>query len=371
VTDTGLVVLDATSGETIVHRDWGPSGVVWTAAWDSSGQEIYVVAGRTNDEQALRAVSLDGRERIVVSAGGSNLLLHDVSRTGRLLVERATSRRGIMFGTFGSATERDLSWLDGSQIRMLSADGQWVLFGESLQGANARGDVYLRRTDGSPPVRLGDGNPLDLSRDDRWALSLTREKPAKLVLLPTGAGTPRTLDTGGHEPNGGVFSPDGTRVLFGSADSGGIHFFQLDLQSGLVSPLEVAGATPDSAFVLDRSVATAPNGRGVARVLPDGRIEIFDGTLRRIVPGAALPTGDNLAAWALDGQLYAARTSTLPGELYRIDPTTGARQILRTLMPADRAGVTELGPVVVDLNGRSYAYSYRRVTSSDLFVVDR
>ncbi len=39
-------------------------------------------------------------------------------------------------------------------------------------------------------------------------------------------------------------------------------------------------------------------------------------------------------------------------------------------MPADPAGVTSIRSIVVSRDGGSYAYSYERITSSDLYVVD-
>ncbi len=55
---------------------------------------------------------------------------------------------------------------------------------------------------------------------------------------------------------------------------------------------------------------------------------------------------------------------------HRIDIRTGARQLWRRLMPADPSGVTEISEARVARDGRSYAYTYRRVTSSDRYIVD-
>jgi hypothetical protein len=38
-------------------------------------------------------------------------------------------------------------------------------------------------------------------------------------------------------------------------------------------------------------------------------------------------------------------------------------------MPADPTGLIGIRSVVIANNGESYAYSYRRVTSSDLYLV--
>ncbi len=366
-----LLVLDASSGTVVLRRDWGTSGRAVDVAWAPSADALYVVAGPDDRESALRRVDLTGRERVLLEAAGVNLLLHDVAKNGDLLVERATSRRGILYHGPGDDRERDLSWLDGSQLRSLSDDGAWILFTETLHGAGPRGDVYIRKTDGALPIRLGDGHPLDLSRDGRWVLAISVQRPARLVMLPTGAGVPRTLDTGEFEPNGGVFTPDGARVVFGSeAGQGQMAFHTIDLQSGIVRPFTVAEGGAGSAFVRDRGVVFGDREMGTARLLPDGHIEAIapDGS-RRLVPGPPLPSDQNLVAWSADGAIYSVVEDTLPAELHRMDSRTGVRTPWRKLMPANPAGVTEIGPIVVARDGQSYAYSYRRVTSSDLFLV--
>jgi hypothetical protein len=247
----------------------------------------------------------------------------------------------------------------------------WILFNETLQGGNPRGDVFVRRTDGSPPIRLGDGRPLDLSPDGKWVLARTVQAPIRLVLLPTGAGSQRVLDTGTYEPTSASYHPDG-RILFGTTvERGRIEFLQIDPQSGVVTPLNVAGHDEGSAFVVDRGAVFGPDG-AIARVLADGRIEIVQSNgARGVVPGPALGDGDDLLAWLSDGHLYIVRRPALPAEVYRIDVRTGARRPWRTLMPADATGVIAIRDIVIANNGESYAYSYRRVSASDLYVAKR
>jgi hypothetical protein len=369
IADSHVMVLDTSTAKVIRTRDWGPSGRAVDLAWAPSGGGLYVVAGSGRREVALRRIDPDGDETVLFEAGGVNLLLHDVASNGDILVERATSRRGMAFRGRTDEQERDLSWLDGSRPRTLSDDGAWVLFTETLQGAGPRGDVFIRKTDGSLPIRLGDGDPLDLSRDGKWALALTRSSPRRLVLLPTGPGVPRMLDTGALEPNGGLILPTGDAVAFGSeARPGSLEFHVVDLRTGAIRALEIGDGA--ASFVRDRSVAFGDSSTGWARILPDRHIETLSASrVRRVIPGAPLPADEDLVAWARDGYLYTAVENTLPAQLFRIDPRSGVRTPWRTLMPADPAGVTQIGPVLVARDGVSYVYSYGRVTSSDLFLV--
>ena len=92
----------------------------------------------------------------------------------------------------GATTERDLTWFGFSALADLSSDGKWVLFTEFRREPAEGGVTYLRKTDGTPAVRLGDGHALALSPDGKWALCLLTS-PARLVVIPTGVGERRTL----------------------------------------------------------------------------------------------------------------------------------------------------------------------------------
>ena len=88
-----------------------------------------------------------------------------------------------------SATERDVTWLGLSMLADLSPDGARVLFTVFPEGEDPKdAQTYIRQTNGTPAVRLGEGEALALSPDGKWALT-QRLSPSRLVLLPTGEGT--------------------------------------------------------------------------------------------------------------------------------------------------------------------------------------
>ena len=128
------------------------------------------------------------------------------------------------------------------------------------EGGGAAGSIYLRRTDGSDAVRLGDGFPEDLSPDGKWVLAAPAGTRQHWFILPTGTGSPRTLPPGPlvqrFEAN---FLPDGRRIVFGGREKDhGPRIYVQDVQSGLVRAIspENAGtvglATPDGRFVIGR-----------------------------------------------------------------------------------------------------------------------
>ncbi len=101
-------------------------------------------------------------------------------------------------GLFGNdGKQHELSWLDYTYPAELSADGKTLLFDEEGGGGSlalfqieraTRTRVYIRKTDGSPAVLLGEGGALALSPDGKWAIAETQDSPSQFKLLPTGAG---------------------------------------------------------------------------------------------------------------------------------------------------------------------------------------
>src|SRR5439155_14623124 len=57
------------------------------------------------------------------------------------------------------------------------------------ESGGAKGSIYLRRLDGSAPVRLGDGVAFALSPDGKWVTGYSsRDAARKFMLMPTGPG---------------------------------------------------------------------------------------------------------------------------------------------------------------------------------------
>src|SRR5262249_2479589 len=156
-------------------------------AWHPRTGEIWFSAGHAA-QRALYAVTRSGRQRLGARAPAT-LTLHDIAGDGRGLASRENLRTGMLALPPGQGRPRDLSWLDWSRVADLSPDGKTVLFDEEGEGGGPAYSVYLRSTDGSPAIRLGDGSALALSPDGRYALALAvQPTPAQMVLLPTGAG---------------------------------------------------------------------------------------------------------------------------------------------------------------------------------------
>ena len=329
-------------------------------AWSPTGNEIWGASGST-----LRALSLDGETReLYRSAGG--LRLGDVAADGRMLITPQNIRREVVARAPGAKDEINLSWFDWSTLRAISADGRQVLFEEGNQGISDAGYwLYLRGTDGSPPIRLDDGLGLALSPEGKWALVLSSPfGEPRLNLYPTGAGQTRPLDLGDIRPQPwGTFLPDGSGVLFaGSREGAGNRLFFHDLE-GVMRPVTPEG----SQFIYDGN-AVSPDGRWLVAISPDDELVRYpvEGGEGEPIPGAE--PRDIPIQWDPEGRhIYVYRLGELPTRVYRLDLGTGERTLWRELAPADRAGVFHVDMIFMTRDGEAHAYSYRRMLS-DLYL---
>src|SRR6185369_1338305 len=125
-------------------------------AWSPKGDEVWFTAARTGARLDLRAVTMSGRERVLLASSVS-VLLEDVAKDGRVLIANTEDRMKLMFRGPTDKVERELSWLDWSLLNSLSPDGKYVAFSEAGEGAGASYAAYLRETNGAPAVLLGKG----------------------------------------------------------------------------------------------------------------------------------------------------------------------------------------------------------------------
>jgi hypothetical protein len=334
-------------------------------AWSPSGDEIWFTASKSGRDQSLYAVTLSGKERLVAHLGG-NWILHDVARDGRALLSLNSTRLGVT-GSF-PAGERDLSWFDWSTMGDLTQDGEKILFTEFGEGAGAKYIAYLRRTDGSPAVRLGEGGAIALSPDGRWAL-VTRKNPlgGSLVVLPTGSGEERALPPGDVERaliGDARFFPDGKRVLFSGTDKAGRKgIYVQDLEGGVPRPFGPDGLA-EPLVSPDGQVVASWSEKEKKLVLMTGEGE----RPRSLDPG---PEPDYVR-WGADGRsLLLARFEGQRVRVDRLDTTSGARTPVREI-PRPGAGSGLLGQsnsVRLSSDAKWFAFGYMSWLA-DLYLVE-
>jgi serine/threonine protein kinase len=339
-------------------------------AWSADGTEIWFTASRSGIDRTLVAVTPAGRERLVARMPGT-LMLFDIWKDGRMLLVRASWRRELV-GTFASGADRDLSWLDYSYPADLSTDGKTLLFDEEGGGgalaysktAGLSYAVYLRTTDGSPAVLLGEGGAVALSPDEKWVIAQTQDSPSQLKLLPTKAGEPRLLAGGKINHSWARWMPDGKGVLFaGNEPDHGVRLYVQSIEDGNPKPISPEGVHA-SAF------AVSPDGHVVAAIGPDQKGYLYPvaGGEARVVPG--LQKGEQPINWSADGRsLLIYRPGELPARVFRLDLATGQRTLWKQLMPSDPAGVQTIGPILLTRDLKTCVYGYHR-TLADLYLVE-
>jgi hypothetical protein len=307
-------------------------------------------------------VTLSRRERIVFS-GPDQLILQDVSDDGRLLIERAEDRLGVIWG--GPAGERELGWFNESDLVGLLPDGAGIVFND--RGAGGQRAFYLRRSDGSPAVRLGEGFAFDVSYDGRWVLAAPgSERPARrIAVYPTGTGTARVLTPPSVEEVGpSIFLPDGRRILMLARLKGeDFGLYLQEISGGKASPVLSRFFAPPR--------AVSPDGERVAVVRGLGEpifVQVLAGGQPRPVPGSEglMPMG-----WTAEGsELYVFPRETVPMRVERLEPATGRREPWKVFSPPDLATIFAMNGVAISPDGRFYAYDYNRILTSDLFLVE-
>src|SRR5258706_11811839 len=90
-----------------------------------------------------------------------------------------------------------------------------LAFTEYGPAAGPRYTVCIRKIDGSPPIRLGEGEAFEISPNGKWVLAGIASSPAQLVAYPTGPGSVRRLDLGNFDGfERSWWTPDGDSIVF-------------------------------------------------------------------------------------------------------------------------------------------------------------
>lgn len=292
-------------------------------AWSPDGSEIWFTAGDAVDSTIpLRAIRLDGRQRLLARTE-DDLELQDVSRAGTALV--TVPHRYLGLSIQDAQGERDLSIRDEQMLHDLSPDGSAVLFVVNPRAPDGEGVVFVRRTDGAPPVQIATGYGGALSPDGTSAFVFPAVAGRPPSIVPIGPGETRVLESVRLSVSCARYFPDGRRVLLVGREAGsGSRLYVLPLDDGTARSISDEGVDPARA-------AVSPDGRVVAAVDPTGRVTLYpsDGAGPRRVPDAA--AGEVPFGWTPDGGLVVGRLLSVPLELFRIDPGAHRRTHWKTV----------------------------------------
>ena len=361
----GRVVVIDRSGTVVTTSPeyWGEEGLAWSADGDS----VYFSASDEGPDYRILALAMNGAVRDLLVAP-TGLIVHDRAPDGRLLVSTHLERGAIMALLPGDATERDMPWLDQSVEPTLSRDGRSLIFGDQSRLSGKLYSVLFRAADGSPPVRLGDGNGSDLSPDGASVLAVVMDDPPRLMIYPIGAGETRDISAAGfvaYEYETARFIRDGRSVAYcGNAPGKASRCYVRDLADGAAR-------------------AVTPEGTREGRISPDGTSIVArgtDGLYRRFALGSdgagegqlipGLDESDEVLGWRANGRsLHVFRSSEVPVRVEALDLATGRKTLLRELAPDNRVGVTEISAVSFSDDESAYAYDVQQVVGT-LYAVE-
>jgi hypothetical protein len=221
---------------------------------------------------------------------------------------------------------RDLSCLDSGKVAGISDDGRVIAANVTGESGGGKGSVYLRKTDGSPVIRAGDGHAYGLS--------------------PTGPGEESDVRVPGLDVG----------VVYGWLDGARRYL--------------VFGRLPGRkwrCFVWDA-------GRGTAQPLcPEGVADAFSYYVSPVEGGSAqephgIGKGEAVIGWRQDSRsVYVVpdgeSTDSIPVSIVEI--ASGKRSAWKTIHPS--RPVLGIHDLHVTPDGGAYAYNYVSA-QSDLYV---
>jgi hypothetical protein len=370
--DRGYVKVVDRSGRVsnLAGEYWGEEGL----AWSPDGSTVFFGAsarangGRSAGEMSYQIyeVPRDGSSeaRFALTSPG-DFTIHDIAKTGRWLATREETRYGIVARGAGQAEERDLTWLNKCWSPTLSRDGQRLLFSDGNGGSDYA--VVWRKVDGSPVVRLGDGDAGGgWSPDGRWALGYLVSK-SQLVAYPIGAGDPMRIDAApvSHIEFASWLGDAQALYLFGAEDGQPAKHYRLPMQGGRPTPI-LTQAPAVSAAIL------SADGTRAIVAAADGSWSVYPVDGGSAQPLVGLQPTDLPSGWTDDGRdVLVMKLGHMPAVLDRLELATGKRTLFKEFAPSDLSSVTRIyvNPGIMKADGTQYAYGYVK-RASTLFIVD-
>jgi len=332
-------------------------------AWAPDGTEVLFTAGRAQRNQLL-AVSENGGSRVLY-ASPADLRLDDVASDGTVLATEQLERSELGFTADGQPDPSMHTWANWTTFLAKVGDDGSMLFSESVPFPSEVGERPVQpvwtlfvRSQNAPAQVLGNGSPLDLSRDRRWALLLSIDR-RHVLAVPTGPGQERSIEVNGLEVGGGRWFRDGRRVIVnarGPTDADYHLFVTPEDGSSFARFSEVA-------VTARRVLHLSPDDRWVATLDKDDHLIVLsmrDGSVAPLPEAGpdALPRG-----WSAEGHLWVSRGgdgTPVVGRLLRMDVEHRRVVEERTIRPAEPSGAIFIRDVALSPDGRKVGYIYGR-----------
>jgi Tol biopolymer transport system component len=370
--DRGYVsIVDANgSARRLTQESSGIEGL----AWSPDAQQLWYSTSEPGDlsqERMVYAVTLQGRERRILQVPGDTVVW-DIASNGRLLFSHENMTGAQMVASPSNSPERNVSVLGFGIFGALSSDGKAVSFTESGHGVPTDYLVFFRRLDAATSVELGEGTVMGITPDGKFVVASVPSQPTELRILPTGAGQPRSFDVAPIVVDRGFLSwlPEAKRskaadarefVFLGHEGERPRRAYRASLAGGPAHPLTKATGSefwdlisPDGKFVL------VGNGAGPDNQSQDTIVDLVTGQSRHV----PLEPADMPAAWDQDGKHVFVVQLADGGAIFRVDLSTGRRELWKEIRPSDPAGILSISHFYITPSGNAYAYHAGRILSA-------
>jgi Tol biopolymer transport system component len=278
--------------------------------------------------------------------------LQDV-RNGLALTITRQQRIGIRGLAPGEAMERELGWFGWSIPRDFSRDGRKLLFEEEGEGGGPNYTVFLRDTDGSPPVSIGEGRAEAISPDNKWVITQPlQEGPLRVV--PTGAGEARQLTHDNIRYTRVRYLPNGKHLLAIGIETGhGARNYLIDVSTGDSKPITPEGTT---------GTMVSPDGRSVLVIDSEGKWGVWSLDANTMQPIPNLDSNKyNITGWSPDGTsiyVLSSLQKDIQAKVYRVNVATGKMEYWKTFGEHLASGITAVSGPQLSADGKAYAYIY-------------
>jgi serine/threonine protein kinase len=332
--------------------------------WSPKGNEIWFRSFNIGENGIVYAVDMKGHRRVALTLP-ERVRFFDISRKGDALMSTGFSEFGILGTAPGDKEERDLSCLDSGSVAGISDDGQMIIANVTGETGNSKGSLYLRKTDGSPPIRIGDGHAYKLSPDGKWISGnvLTEDGSRRFLMLPTGPGEPVEIKPPGVFPANvyGWFSQDRYMVI-GYYSGKKYQCFEFDNQKGTLRPVCPEGIPDATIFFLspDHKLFLSPGpGQGWTIYPVDGGPP---------QPLRGISSDETVVGWRSDSRSLYIRPDRENSDKIAVsvlDLATGQKTLWKEIHPTQP--VLEIHHLFITPDGRAYAYNFVLI-QSDLYV---
>ena len=361
--DRGFVsVVDKSGKKTVLTEEWSSEqGLAWT----SDDGEIWFSAtdGQTGNRHILRAVTLAGKQRVLMRAP-ADVRLHDVASDGRVLIASDDGRYDVSLGDVATGKATDLTWFDFSWSQAISDDAKWISFSTQESGTDTNYSAYVRKTDGSPAIRLGDGDALGFSPNGRWLAVNMPSTGNELALLPLGAGEARFFKAARVRflpERVSPWMPDGKSFLILGTEPGhGLRTYLQSIDGGDPKPI-----VPDDII----GDAISPDGTRLLAHDLQGKYWLYPMHGGAPTAVSAIEPDEITIQWLADGKTVIVRApGPLTVQTYQVNVDTGARKAWKDFPPKDKVGLQGIYQFHVTPDAGHYL-SVESHKYSTLFVV--